>query len=83
MNSVDDFIEKAMQLSDKERVEIARRLLLSLEHVSDELSDEQWIAAWRPELERRVRAYERGETSAIDWRESLARVRNALDEPRS
>lgn len=82
MSTVDDLMEQALRLSAQARAEMAERLLLSLTDGS-EVADDEWIAAWRPELERRIEAYQTGETSAIDWRESVDRVRQALRERRS
>lgn len=80
MSTVESLLDQALQLSPDDRADLAHRLLKSLGPEDEVLSDEQWIAAWAPELERRVRAYERGETGATDWRESLERVRSSLAE---
>ena len=55
--SVDQLAEQAMQLSFEERAELADRLFRSLEPPGDEVSADEWAAAWVPEFERRIRAY--------------------------
>lgn len=77
MNTVDSILG---QLSPEERADLARRLILSLDAQNGALSDDEWIAAWNPELEERLRAYENGEAKATVWKESLERIRASLAE---
>jgi putative addiction module component (TIGR02574 family) len=79
MSTVDALLDQALRLSYDDRVDLVHRLLLSLDE-SVPLTNDEWIAAWKPELERRLEAYRRGETIATDWRESLERVRRSLAE---
>lgn len=83
MASVESLLDQALQLSPEDRADLAQRLLQTLEKGHRSLSADEWVAAWKPELERRVQAHERGETVAMDWRESLERVRNSLPERHS
>lgn len=76
----DERLDGALRLSAEERVDFARRPSLTLNDGNESLSDAEWVAAGRPELERRVQAYKRGETVATDWRDSLERVRKSLTE---
>lgn len=80
MSTVDSLLDQALELSPEERADLARRLILSLDAQNGALSDDEWIAAWKPELERRLRAYESGEAKAIDWRKSVEQVRASLAE---
>ena len=73
MNSLLEDIEAAaLQLPLTERARLAERLLVSLE-VDDEI-----LAAWVEEAERRGDAFERGEMEAIDFDESIARLKAKL-----
>ena len=65
----------AMALSEQSRAELAHQLLQSLKPTVV-LSDEE--PGFSAELERRVDAYESGETSASDWDDVAARLRQAL-----
>jgi putative addiction module component (TIGR02574 family) len=67
--------ERAMNLAPEERADLARDLLLSLEAAS---VDPDVDATWEAEILRRADAYERGETSAIPWREAVENARNTI-----
>jgi putative addiction module component (TIGR02574 family) len=75
---VDQLAEQVMQLSFAERAELADRILRSLEPPGDELTADAWSAAWQPELERRIQAYERGETQAMERLEAMAAIRQSF-----
>jgi putative addiction module component (TIGR02574 family) len=72
--------EAAMSLPDRDRADLAFRLLGSLKpsRAIDETSPE-----FEYELERRVQAYEAGETTASDWEIVSARLRRALEDRKS
>lgn len=70
-----DLLERTMHLSDRDRAELARQLLLSLEGIQSESDLDE---AWEAEIERRLAAHDRGETAAIDWEESVERARRAI-----
>jgi len=72
--------DAALALPDDERADLALRLLQSLKP-PNVLSEDS--PAFESELERRVQAYESGETSAADWDTVSARVRRALDDRKS
>ena len=80
MEPVDEILERALQLSSKDRGKIVEILIRSLDPPGQDISEEEWEKVWGPELERRALACERGEIEAVDWRESLARVRESLHE---
>ena len=66
-----DLIEQALDLPLAERAELARRLLDSLEDISEEESD----ALWAVEAERRYADFKAGKIKAIPAEEVFARLR--------
>ena len=73
MNGSLEAIEAAaMQLCPAERTLLAGRLLLSLDE------DDEILASWVAEAERRGDAFDRGEMEAIDFDVSIARIRARL-----
>ena len=68
-SSLEDIAAAALQLAPGERAGLAERLLISLE-VDDEI-----LAAWVEEAERRGKAFERGEMQAIDFDDAIAQAR--------
>ena len=80
MSHAVDVMNQALQLPEKDRAELAQRLLLSLEPQDfDDATDAEVEAAETAEAEQRAEAFERGETSAEDWRIVMARLRDSLD----
>lgn len=69
---LEDIEAAALQLASGDRAKLAERLLISLEE------DNEILAAWVEEAERRGEAYERGEMAAIDFDESIARLKARL-----
>lgn len=69
---LEDIEAAALQLAPAERARLAERLLASLDE------DDEILAAWVEEAERRGEAYERGEMEAIDFDESIARLKAKL-----
>lgn len=78
MEPVDDILNRALKLSEKDRAKIAELLIRSLDPPGEELSEEEWVKAWGPELERRMAEADRGEFTEGDWREVLERARQSL-----
>jgi len=72
--TLEDIKEKAQQLSEMERAELARALIESLDGPPDADVEE----AWRIEIERRVGQIERGEVQPIPGDEVLERLRRRL-----
>lgn len=66
---LEDIEAAALQLAPSERAHLAERLLVSLDE------DDEILASWVEEAERRGDAYERGEMEAIDFDESIAKAR--------
>ncbi len=69
---LEDIEAAALQLTTVERVHLAERLLASLDE------DDEILAAWVAEAERRGEAFERGEMNAIDFDEAIAQARARL-----
>lgn len=69
---LEDIEAAALQLTPAERAKLVERLLISLEE------DDEILAAWVVEAERRGEAYERGEIKAIDFDKSMARLKAKL-----
>ena len=67
--------EKASQLSDAERAELALALIESLDGPADPDVEE----AWRIEIERRIGQIERGEVQLIPGDEVFAKLRRRLE----
>ena len=70
----EDIKEKAAQLSELERAELALALIESLDGPPDADAEE----AWRIEVERRLAQIERGEVQLIPGDEVLERLRHRL-----
>jgi hypothetical protein len=70
-----EVLTKALELPDPERARLAWDLLLSLE---DEPADADWNSAWAVEIAARRTALQEGRTSARDWREAMAGIREKL-----
>jgi putative addiction module component (TIGR02574 family) len=75
MQAWKDIRELALLLPRKERARLARQLLLSLE--PDEMDDD-YEAAWTAEIEARLARVEKGDYTASDRREAIARIRHGL-----
>ena len=80
MEPVDEILERALQLSSKDRGKIVEILIRSLDPPGEDISEEEWKKAWSAEIQRRLDAIDRGEIVMEDWRESLTRVRESLHE---
>ncbi len=76
LGAVERVMEEALSLPRPERAALARELISSLEPNDEAASIEaEWVAV----AAERSRAYDAGETTASDWRESVAIVQAALD----
>ena len=71
-SSLEDIEAAALQLAPADRAHLAERLLVSLDE------DDEIMAAWVEEAERRADAFDRGEIGTIDFDESLARLKAKL-----
>ena len=68
--------EKAVQLSEAERAELALALIESLDGPAE--SEAEVEEAWRIEIDRRVAQVEQGEVELIPGDEVIRRVRRRL-----
>ena len=64
----------ALALPQPKRAQLAKRLIDSLERVSQKEVDE----AWAVEIARRVRGYEEGKVKPIPWKRALRQARARL-----
>jgi len=66
---LEDIEAAALQLAPAERAKLAERLLVSLDE------DDEILATWVAEAERRAAAFDRGEMETIDFDEAIAQAR--------
>ncbi len=80
MGALQTVLEQALQLSDDERGELIGQLLDSLEPDAgeEELTADEWQAAWSGELGQRAREVRDGAVDLIDGDEALAGVRRSI-----
>ncbi len=74
--SAKELIKQALALSPEERVELADTLLASV----DDFASPEIEAAWREEIERRMKDFEEGRIKGIPSEEVFAKARALLDE---
>jgi putative addiction module component (TIGR02574 family) len=77
MHTATEILNHALALSEPERAALALQLLRSLE---PEGSDPDTEPAWEAEIESRLERIDRGQFAASDWREAIARIRQALSQ---
>ncbi len=70
----EDIVKAAVQLPEKERVQVVERLLASLESTPDEDVD----AAWASEIKRRSREIKEGTVRPLPWKDVKARARRRV-----
>jgi hypothetical protein len=84
--SVDEIIARVAELPIEEqwRVvdEVTRTLDDTIDSPGDEIGREEWLAKWRPELERRWAAYRAGEVEPLDAKQVIADTRAMLERNR-
>ena len=66
--------DEALALPEKERAELAEALLDSFHPPGEDLTPEQWRAAWEPELRRRMAESDAGAVKSVPWEEVRARL---------
>jgi len=77
----DQIASQALTLPPEDREYVADLLEGSLPE--GEFSDPLIAEAWSREIDRRVSAYDRGETTAVEFDACLKHIRDALDAHRS
>lgn len=70
-----DVVDAALSLSESDRASLAYKLMMSLKPESVLSADASDLS---DELERRVQAYEAGETTADDWDSAAERLKRSL-----
>lgn len=72
MSRIEQLEAEVLNLPAADRSRLAERLLMSLEE------DDEIMAAWTDEAERRADAFARGEIEAADFEEIMVRARAGL-----
>lgn len=75
MTALEELRNRAMTLPTGERAELAKDLLVSLD---PGMTQEDVDAAWADVAIMRKKAFDAGQTTARDWRDSVARVQALL-----
>ena len=75
--AVEKILEEALALSHEDRGRLVDALLRSFE-AEDELSGDEWEAAWTAELDRRLRDFDEGRTKAIPFEQAMDQIRARL-----
>ena len=70
-----ELLQRALELSDEERAELASTLIDSLDTVSDDDAE----AAWQAEIARRVEELHSRRVTTLSWQAVRARARAILD----
>lgn len=79
MAAVDTLLEQALQLPEQERSELVARLLRSFESTDDEdLTSDEWEAAWAKELDDRNREVRDGTADLVDGDAVLDEARSIV-----
>jgi putative addiction module component (TIGR02574 family) len=71
-------VEEARKLTPEERRELFDVLEVEFASEASDGTPEEIEAAWRDEVERRIAAAERGETTFVEAEEVLARMRQLI-----
>src|SRR5262249_16393686 len=83
MTALESLLEQALQLPDSERGKLAMQLLRTLEpEDEDEVSKDEWEAAWSQEIDRRVCEVDDGSVELLDGDEVVGDARAWLDAQR-
>lgn len=81
MRTREQIAQEALALPPEDRTCLADILEQSL--ASGEFATDEIAAEWAAEIDRRIAAYDRGETQAADTKEALERIRARLEAHRS
>lgn len=74
-HDVQELLQKALTLPDKERAELAGNLLASLDTYEDPDVD----AAWQEEVARRLHEVQSGQVKTVSWESVERKGRSLLD----
>jgi hypothetical protein len=75
-------LQQARRLPDRERAALASALLLTLDDDAEDLSHEEWEAAWSGEIQRRVADIRSAKVELVDGARVLRQVRASLKRAR-
>lgn len=78
MRTVDQLLAEVLALPASARARLALELNLSLEPEGDDLSPDQWEAAWAPVLDRRAAELEAGTVEAVPWDDVMRQLKAEL-----
>ncbi|MEO8379305.1 MAG: addiction module protein [Acidobacteriota bacterium] len=67
-------LNEALELPERDRAEVAAKLIQSLDRGSEENVD----AAWAAEIERRCRDRDAGRTTGSDWEDVRQRIEREI-----
>jgi putative addiction module component (TIGR02574 family) len=81
MSNRDEIARQALALPPDERAYVADVIEQSLS--SGDFATTEIAEAWAAEIERRIQAYDRGETHALDGQTSVERIRKMLADRRA
>lgn len=81
MMNREEIAQEALALPPEDRTYLADVLEQSL--TSGEFATPEIAAEWAAELDRRIAAYDRGETQGVEAKQALERIRARLEEHRS
>lgn len=79
MSTVMEILDHAMRLNPADRGLIAQRLIASLDSESTDVDQIEIDMAWEAEILSRSEDLRSGRVQGIEGRESVARIREALD----
>lgn len=78
MAALDEILEQALALSFEERVRLVEALNRSLDPPGDDISSDEWHAAWSKEIARRVEDLRDNKIELIGGDVAMAQVRARL-----
>jgi hypothetical protein len=78
MASREQLADQLLSLPAEDRIYLLTALQHSLE--GESTVDDDVASAWAGEAERRIAAYERGESQAMEWRAALDQIREQVAE---
>jgi len=76
--SIAEIEKELMALPDQERARIAHDLIISLDKDEQQLSREEWEAAWLEEIQRREEEIDSGKVKLVSHEEVMASLEAAL-----
>lgn len=72
--SATELLQRALELPEDERTELAHQILQSVKSGPD---NPEWLLAWTDEIDRRL-GDTAGDLQATEWEDAIARMRQSL-----